>query len=266
MRRRLLLCSLDGVRPDALQAVRTPVIDALVAGGAHAWNARSVMPSVTLPCHTSMLRGVDVPRHGITTNTFIPLARPVPSLLDVAAAQGKRCGFFYNWEPLRDLAAPGSLAVSLCYADAFAPAGDREVARLACEYISKLDLDVMFVYFGHPDEAGHAHGWMTQPYLDAIENADACLGEVIDALKNLGRWEETVTLVLSDHGGHERTHGTDSPEDMTIPWILHGPGVKKGATVDAPVFLYDTPTTLARLLGLTPDRYWEGRAIEEALE
>jgi len=47
MQRRLLLCSLDGVRPDALALATTPTIDALIAGGAYAPAARSVMPSVT---------------------------------------------------------------------------------------------------------------------------------------------------------------------------------------------------------------------------
>lgn len=265
MRRRLLMCSLDGVRPDALAQATTPTIDALIANGAYNPTARSVMPSVTLPCHTSMLRGVDVPRHGITTNTFMPLARPVPSLLDVAATQGRRCGFFYNWEPLRDLAAPGSLAAGFFVADGFSPEGDREVARLAVEQSARQDIDTLFVYFGHPDEVGHKHGWMSQPYIDAISNADTCLGIVIDAIKAAGHWENTVTLVLSDHGGHDRGHGTDSPEDMTIPWLLHGPGIKQGVTLTEEIRLFDTPSTLAHLLELTPHHYWEGRVVTEAL-
>jgi hypothetical protein len=40
------------------------------------------MPSVTLPCHTSMFRGVTPERHGITTNTWTPQVRPVPSIID----------------------------------------------------------------------------------------------------------------------------------------------------------------------------------------
>src|SRR3712207_7396850 len=50
-------------------------------------------------------------------------------------------------------------------------------------------------------------------------------------LERLGRVEDTVTLVLSDHGGHERTHGTDMDEDMLIPWVLHGPGVRSGYAI-----------------------------------
>ena len=32
----------------------------------------------------------------------------------------------------------------------------------------------------------------------------------------------------ADHGGHDRTHGTDSPEDMTIPFIIKGKNFKVG--------------------------------------
>src|SRR5579872_477017 len=208
-RSRVLLCSMDGVRPDAVQAAYTPTIDRLAASGAVTWSARTVMPSSTLPCHTSMLRGVDTPRHGITTNTFHPLVRPVPSLIEAAHDQGRTSGFFYNWEPLRDLAAPGTLDASVMYADCKSPNGDRHVAEMAAQYLACLDFDLLFVYLGWPDECGHRHGWMSEPYLEAISNADAGLGRVLGAIAALGREEETTTLVLSDHGGHERTHGTD---------------------------------------------------------
>jgi predicted AlkP superfamily pyrophosphatase or phosphodiesterase len=261
----MVLCSLDGVRPDALVAARTPTIDSLVAEGASTWKARTIMPSVTLPCHTSMLRGVDTARHGITSNVFQPLARPVPSLIDVAFDQGHTTGFFYNWEPLRDLAAPGKLHVSGMYGDCKSAEGDRQVAQLATTFLRRLDLDLLFVYFGWPDECGHKHGWMSTPYLEAIANADTCLGTVLACLKELGREQETTVLVLSDHGGHARTHGTDSDEDMLIPWILKGPNVRSGYTIQAPVRIFDTCVTLAHLLGLPPSTEWEGRVITEAL-
>ena len=256
---------MDGVRPDAIHAARTPTLDRLAREGAVTWAARAVMPSCTLPCHTSMLRGVDTARHGITTNTFQPLARPVPSLIEVAHAAGLRTGFFYNWEQLRDLAAPGHLDVSMMYGDAHSPESDWCVAELAAEWAARVPFDLLFVYFGWPDECAHVHGWMSEPYLEAVSNADACLGHVLAALERLGRADETVTLALSDHGGHERTHRTDCDDDMLIPWILHGPGVRAGHAIGEPVRIYDTCVTLAHLLGLPHQREWEGRVIREAL-
>jgi arylsulfatase A-like enzyme len=74
---------------------------------------------------------------------------------------------------------------------------------------------------------------------------------------------DTTLLVQSDHGGHERTHGTDSPQDMLIPWLVAGPGIRSGYELDRPVSLLDTAPTLARLLGIQPQRDWEGRCVEE---
>lgn len=262
MQRTVVLFSIDGMRPDALRLADTPTIDSLRDAGAWTDKARTVMPSVTLPCHTSMLRGVDVPRHGITTNIFIPLARPVPSLFDVAYQQGKRCGAFTNWGELRDLFHPGSVAVHYCVNASQLPEDDAKVAREAIEHHEEEPFDFLFVYLGRTDSMGHAHGWMSEPYIDAISHADTCVKMVLDALNASGRI--VTALVQSDHGGHERTHGTEMDEDMLIPWILSGEGVKPGELCEE-VRIFDTCPTLAHLLGLTPAKEWDGRIVKSAL-
>lgn len=259
----VVLFSIDGLRPDALAMADTPTIDALMAQGTFTLNARTVMPSVTLPCHTSMLRGVDTARHGITTNTFQPLARPVPSVIDVAHAHHCRTGFFFNWPELRDLCAPGSLNVAHSFSPCYDPESDWLVARAAAREMRRDPFDFLFVYLGYTDECGHAHGWMSPPYLQAVANADRCIAHVLEACKAPGR--QTTVLIQSDHGGHDRSHGTDLPEDMTIPWILSGARVRAGKVLDTPVRIYDTCSTLAALLGLPLAREWEGRVVEEAL-
>lgn len=255
---------MDGVRPDAIHATPTPTIDRLAANGSYTWNARTVMPSSTLPCHTSMMRGVAPERHGITSNTFHPIVRPVPSLLEAARAAGKRTAAFYNWEQLRDLASPGSLHVSVMHGECTGPESDTFIAEQAVTAIRRFNLEVIFLYLGWPDECGHKHGWMSAPYLEAISHADTCLGMVLNAIRETGRGENTTTLVISDHGGHDRTHGTDSPEDMTIPWVLQGPSIVSGQKLSTPVNIYDTCVTLAHILGLPPSPAWEGKVITEA--
>src|SRR5512134_3325529 len=104
---------IDGTRPDALMAANCPNLTSLQARGAFTFRAASVMPSVTLPCHMSIFHSVPPERHGVTTNDWRPMARPLPGLFDVAHAAGKRCACVYNWEQLRDLGRPGSLELSL---------------------------------------------------------------------------------------------------------------------------------------------------------
>jgi predicted AlkP superfamily pyrophosphatase or phosphodiesterase len=272
-KKHVLLCSLDGVRPDAIQATPTPHIDRLVREGSFTWKARTVMPSSTLTCHTSMLRGVDTARHGITSNTFHPLVRPVPSLLEVAHQAGLATGFCYNWEPLRDIADPGSLNLAFLYKlpnyqkckdDSYLES-EPEQMQFLCSLLESLDLELLFLYLGGTDAVGHAFGWMSEEYLESITRADACLGMILDKIAELGRADSTCTLVLSDHGGHEKTHGTEMHEDMTIPWVLQGPGVKRGYEIQEPVRIYDTCVTLAHILELPPSDQWEGKIIQGAL-
>ncbi len=257
----VVLFSIDGMRPDGITAADTPTFDRLMKLGSWTLNAQTVMPSVTLPCHTSMLRGVDVPRHGITSNTFQPLARPVPSAIDVIHAAGKRTGFFYNWGELRDLSEPGSLDIGYFVQDATSP-GDWKVARAAEVHIQEQPFDFMFVYLGATDEVGHLHGWMSAQYLEAISIADRCVDHVLKAIKASGR--EPVSLVQSDHGGHGRSHGTEMWEDMTIPWILTGVGILENHELQTAVRIFDTCPTLAALLGVPAAKQWDGKPITEA--
>ena len=76
----------------------------------------------------------------------------------------------------------------------------------------------------------------------------------------------THVLVHADHGGHDRNHGIDTPEDMTIPWLLAGPGIRAGHALQTPVSLLDSAPTLARLLNVKPDAQWEGNVIDEAFD
>jgi predicted AlkP superfamily pyrophosphatase or phosphodiesterase len=259
----VIFFSVDGMRPDGLVQADTPCIDNLMATGSWSMNARTVMPSVTLPCHTSMHRGVDVPRHGITTNTFQPLARPVPGLFDVAKENNLTTGMFYNWGELRDLMEPASPSITFLYNDPSTAETDWIVARAAAEQIAKTDFDLVFVYLGFTDTAGHDHGWMSQPYIDAIANADRCIKHVLDAYKS--KDVQPDLLILSDHGGHERSHGTEMPEDMTIPWVMHGPSIRQGNELTQPIRIFDACPTVAHLAGLPAAKKWDGRVVAEAI-
>jgi arylsulfatase A-like enzyme len=255
----VVLMMLDGLRPDALDVAHCPNLQGLMRRGAYTLRAASVMPSITLPCHTSIFHSVPPTRHGITTNDWVPMARPVPGLVDVAKNAGLRCAFFYNWEPLRNLSLAGSLWFSY-FREAVSPPieGDRFIADTAAQIISDDHPDFAFVYFGTIDLAGHDFGWMSDGYLRQVEKVDALFPTVLAALG-----DGDYVLVHSDHGGHERMHGFDVPEDMTIPWIIAGPNIRQNYAIESPVSLLDSAPTLARLLGLQPPTIWEGRAVTE---
>ena len=64
----------------------------------------------------------------------------------------------------------------------------------------------------------------------------------------------------ADHDGHDRTHGTDSPEDMTIPFIIKGKDFKVGEKLEN-VSIKDIAPTVAKLLDIAPDQAWEGKSL-----
>ncbi len=250
---------IDGLRPDAITHTSCPNLAALLKRSAHTLRATSIMPSITLPCHMSIFHSVPPTRHGVTTNDWHPMARPLPGLVEQARAAGLRCASFYNWEPLRNLSLPGSLTTSYFIDNAETdPDGDHIIAREATRHISADQPDFSFVYFGTVDTAGHAHGWMSDGYLAQVTHVDKALGMLLEAMPT-----DVTILLQSDHGGHGRTHGTEMPEDMTIPWLVVGPNIRPGYELKSAITLLDTAPTLARLLGITAHVTWEGTCIEE---
>ena len=77
MKEKVLLISVDGMRPDGLQTCGNPFVKELEKRCSYTYEAKTVFPSVTLPCHYSMAHSVTPQRHGILTNTFVPQVRPV---------------------------------------------------------------------------------------------------------------------------------------------------------------------------------------------
>src|SRR5688500_12248748 len=75
--RRVLVISVDGLRPDLLLRSDTPNMHRLFRSGCYTFWARTVPQGITLPSHTSMLTGVTPRRHGIEWNRDLPLFRPV---------------------------------------------------------------------------------------------------------------------------------------------------------------------------------------------
>ncbi|MEI6494323.1 MAG: alkaline phosphatase, partial [Verrucomicrobiota bacterium] len=141
-----------------------------------------------------------------------------------------------------------------------------------------------FIHFGEPDVAGHAHGMFSQEKMKALADSDTALGTVVKAIKDAGLLDASVIIITADHGGHDRTaeqlaqmetaglppqpgtHGSSSPEDVTIPWIAWGAGVRKHFTITAPVVQYDTAATALWLLGIPiPEGFW-GRPVTSAFD
>ena len=101
---------------------------------------------------------------------------------------------------------------------------------------------------------GHNFGWMTDEYMEAVQSS----WDNIEKLMNeLG--DEYTYIITADHGGHDRTHGSEMPEDMLIPVIIKGEGFE--GTLSDTTNIMDLAPTITKLLGVNPDEEWEGKSL-----
>jgi predicted AlkP superfamily pyrophosphatase or phosphodiesterase len=257
MNENVLLILVDGMRPDALAACGHPFIEELKASASYTLHARTVMPSVTLPCHMSLFHSVPPQRHGVLDNVYTPQVRPIAGLFEQLHAYQRTCGMFYNWEQLRDVSRPDSLACS-CLISGSAhtyEASNEMLTDQAIAYIQKHEPGFAFLYLGLVDEIGHRHGWMSDAYIASVHASWSCIERIVRALP-----PEYAVLVTADHGGHDRTHGTEMPEDMTIPLFIKSRSFAP-ATEIGQASILDLAPTIAKLSGVPANKDWEGKCL-----
>lgn len=91
-------------------------------------------------------------------------------------------------------------------------------------------------------------------YYAIITHMDAQIGRILDALGKSGKADNTWVIFTADHGlacGHHGLMGKQNMYDhsLRVPFIVTGPGVKAGATIDSPIHLQDAMATALDLAG-----------------
>jgi hypothetical protein len=257
--KRVIILSIDGLRPDAISLAPMPNLLALMQSSAYSLSAQTVYPSVTLVAHASMLGGVCPAKHGVDWNDYLPERGYAQGtdLFDIAHAAGLRTDMIVGKKKLIQVTEPSSL-------DSFRFINDRDTVimeRLLEDFPE--DFGVLFIHFAIADGMGHSYGWLSPQQFSVLFRADQALKQLLDALDARNLRSETLLIVTSDHGGHDSTHGSNSPEDMTIPWIAVGPGIQPQALTSF-IQTTDTAATAAFALGLPIPADWDGVPVYEA--
>jgi arylsulfatase A-like enzyme len=253
---KVAVLSVDGLRADVLAKLDLPNLEGLALRGAYTWSARTVTPSQTLPGHASMLSGEDPKVHKITWdwNDFKPEQGyiTVPTVFSVAKAAGLRTVMVVGKQKLKHLAPPGTV-------DSFVltERGDWDVANEAILQTG-IGFDLLFVHFPDVDYAGHAEGWMSPAYMAKVVEVDEAIGRLLEALP-----PQTTVILTADHGGKDRDHGLDIPENMTVPWVVAGPRVVHRGEMTGRVKETDTAATALWVLGLSLPGACPGQVIRE---
>lgn len=251
MNRKVVLILADGMRPDAM--AHLPYAKKLMHEGAYSLSATTTFPSVTLPCHFSLFLSVPSERHGISTNLYMPPVRPVSGLFEQLNVTGKRNVAYYDWEQLRDLWRPGTVEHAV-FSRGNYEVNDEKHTTEAISYIEENSPDFVFLYLGYPDGAGHDFGWMSEEYMKSVEFVWNQIERIVERFR-----DEYTFIITADHGGHERRHGENIPEDMLIPLVCVGPDFKPGELESANIM--DIAPTVAKLMGAAPAPEWEGKTL-----
>lgn len=271
---RVVVISVDGLRPDVMLRARTPSLRGLMETGAFTVYAETTDVAITLPSHTSMLTGLVPDRHGVGWNnerlkppgfvmrvpTLFSLARRAG--LTTAMVSGKTKFSIFETGP-ED--APPPLSWSFVPDDQVT---DAEVAAEALKILREHKPQAFFVHFPDTDSAGHTTGWGSAEQIAAVEGADTQIGKLLAALGELGLRSSTTVIVSADHGGAGKTHGGKDPRSRYIPWIINGPGVAANRDLtsfrDLTVHTEDTFATACRVLGLPAPDGIDGKPVQQA--
>jgi arylsulfatase A-like enzyme len=94
-------------------------------------------------------------------------------------------------------------------------------------------------------------------YYAMVEHLDAQIGRLLATLKARGLADNTIIVYAADNGLALGSHGLLGKQSvfehsMRTPFIIGGPGIPQGKSVQAFTYLFDIFPTLCELTGITP--------------
>lgn len=279
----LLLITLDTTRRDRLSCYgfglgTTPNLDRFAQEGVLFENAVTPVP-VTLPAHSSIMTGYYPYQHGVRNNGSFVLSDSAVTLAELLKAKGYDTGAIVGAFPV---AARFGLSQGFdSYDDQF-PAVSREreeetsrrrgteVTSLALRWLGSHTAKPFFLWAHYYD----AHApykpvepfrgrFPRDPYVAQIAAMDAAVGELLAGLKEKGLQDNTVVMIMGDHGeglgDHvELTHTVFLYRPtMDIPFLVRFPDAApfsetqwRGVKIAGLVDLIDALPTAWNALGL----------------
>ena len=271
----VVMIGLDGLAGNTVEAADMPTVKQMMAEGAWTLQARSILPSSSACNWASMYMGVGPEMHGYNTwgsrtpdFPSIELGKNgiFPTILTVLREHNPEMNIcaMYEWGVQGDL-----IDNKAATFHKHIPMGESRSADITNAFISYLKEhkpEFSMCIYDSPDSEGHGHGWGSEVYMNRLPEMDAYIAKIVEATKEAGIYDNTLFMIVSDHGGIGKGHGSTSMSEMEAPLVFFGPGVKKGHQIQASVVRYDTAPTIAYIFGAKTPAVWRGKAIEEIFE
>ena len=112
-------------------------------------------------------------------------------------------------------------------------------------------------------------------YYAMCSKIDFLFGQVVDALKNRGIYDNTLIIFMSDHGDFtgdyslpEKTHGSLQDVLLRVPLLIKTPAAipAEPGVREQLVELVDMPATIYDILSIEPGYWCQGRSLRASLE
>ncbi len=112
---------------------------------------------------------------------------------------------------------------------------------------------------------------MKHAYFASVSYMDANVGKILAELDRLGLRENTIVMLISDHGWHLGDHdhwgkSTTFEKATLAPMIISTPSAKAGQRTDALVEYVDVFPTLCEMAGIDVPDYLEGNSVVPLLK
>ncbi|CAM9139970.1 alkaline phosphatase family protein [Mycoplasma todarodis] len=132
----------------------------------------------------------------------------------------------------------------------------------ATKTLTSQSSEFIFSYITGLDIRGHAFGWGSNEYISYMNQIDVYIGELMKEIRGYDNFENTIFVLTADHGGvlNDKKHGGNTPDERTVPIIIHNRNQKEANNLGNISNLDVTPT-LAKTLGLKQYKDWEGTIL-----
>lgn len=270
----VILIGLDGWGAYSVEKADMPHVKQLMAEGSWTLEKRSVLPSSSAVNWASMYMGAGPELHGYTDwgskvpelpsravnkNGIFPTVFSLLRENRPEAVIGNIC----EWDGIRYVVDTTALNFDRHLPGAEAEA---ELAACAADYIRSAKPTLLNIVFDNPDHVGHASGHDTPDYYQVLTELDGYIGQILDAIREAGIWDDTIVIVTADHGGIGLGHGGKTMEEMQTPFIIAGKGIKKGYHFTESMMQFDCAATIAHIFALEQPQVWIGRPMLQVFE
>ncbi|MCR5484343.1 MAG: alkaline phosphatase family protein [Clostridiales bacterium] len=204
----------------------TPFMDKIFSGYAETYDALSLYPTISAQNWGAMLLGADPEVHGLTNSIVSEKVyenKELPSIFTTVRKyipDSVLCSVS-DWSPINHGIIEHDVGAELQTAEN----GEKTTDKVVECVISKKPT-LLFVQIDDPDGAGHSFGYGTEKHLECIHNTDKLVNRIYEAYREAGIIDDTLFIVITDHGGYGHGHGGYSEGEKYIYFALRGKTVK----------------------------------------